>query len=671
MNSKRLYIIGLLTILFAALTINSCNEEKKKVYKVGLSQCAFDTFWRLQMNRSIKANAMQRGNIELLMTDGQNSNEKQIEDIKKLVNNNIDLLIVSPNEAAALTEIVSEVYRSGIPVICIDRKITTDDYTCFIGADNTVIGSKAANYLTFVAEGHTRILELHGQKGASATIERGKGFNGTLDSIKDKKYVHTGNLYCEWSKSNAYKQVKKFFENGGTCNVIYSHNDDMAIGAWEAITDLGIDPDTITIIGTDGAAGEDGGIKAVKDGKINATFFYPDGSEEAINTAEKILKGDTVPKTIELNTVQIDANNADGLLGQMTMSRLQEDRIIKQSEQIKAQISKISNYTTIIYCGVAFVAALIVLIAIISRLFYTTKKQTGMLNEKNAEINAQKEELESQAAYLNQINEQLRRSKENTLGSIRYAQTIQQAALPQEQYLNNYFNAFIIYKPKDIVSGDFYWYDNNVEGNTQQHIFGVIDCTGHGVPGAFMSLIGINLLDQIVKQNKVLSPAKILEELNEAIRTSLKQKEIDNNDGMEAVLCKINKTNDDNITLTYEGAKFPVYHYIKAENKIVTYKTARREIGGKFRNIEATVNFEDHTIPVSIGDRIYMSSDGISDQNNDNRKRYTAKRFISTIEESILLDMSDQRDYIWNNLVKFKGDCEQRDDITVMGIEIV
>ena len=242
--------------------------------------------------------------------------------------------------------------------------------------------------------------------------------------------------------------------------------------------------------------------------------------------------------------------------------------------------------------------------------------------------------------------------------------------MPTESDLNYYFNSFVVYHPKDIVSGDFYWYHREVDTDKETHIFGVIDCTGHGVPGAFMSLIGVNLLDQIVKQRKIYSPATILDELNKAVRAALRQEETENNDGMEAVLCKIEKYIDGKIMLTYEGAKFPLRHYIRSQNKIEAYKTSRRQIGGKFRNIESIVKFEDHTLEIHTGDRIYMASDGIGDQNNYERKRYSSKRLEEAIIESVRMSMPEQRDHIWNDVSAFMRNCEQRDDITVLGIEV-
>ncbi|MBQ2097857.1 MAG: substrate-binding domain-containing protein, partial [Bacteroidales bacterium] len=480
---KSIYII-LLTISILSV-VAACHNDEPKKFKIGMSQCAFDTHWRLEMNRHLTANAMQRGNIDLIMTDGQNSNEKQIADIKWLMSQNIDLLMVSPNEAEALTPIISEVYKKGLPVITIDRKTTNDSYTTFIGASNIIIGEKAADYVGLFARPNSKILELHGQRGASAAIDRGTGFNNRInDKYGDKHFEHIGDLYCEWDSKLAKQKMAEYIKEGKEIpDIIYCHNDDMATGAYDAIKEAGLNPDDIIIVGTDGASGENGGIKAVMDGKIDVTFFYPDGSEEAIKAAEAILSGETVEKNIILSTVQIDDNNAEGLYGQMNMTRIQEERIIDQSMTLLQRDMTINTQNNILILVISLLGAVMVALAYISKLHNDKKKSNQVLNEKNAEINAQKEELESQASYLNQINEQLERNKEKIIGSIRYAQTIQTAALPTEPDLNYYFNSFVVYHPKDIVSGDFYWYHREVDTDKETHIFGVIDCTGHGVPG--------------------------------------------------------------------------------------------------------------------------------------------------------------------------------------------
>ncbi|MCQ2252900.1 MAG: substrate-binding domain-containing protein [Bacteroidales bacterium] len=663
-----LYIILLSINLFA---LTQCSEDpQEKVYKIGLSQCANDTYWRKEMNRHMLASSIQRKNMELIITDGNSSNIKQIRDIDSLVRIGIDLLIVSPNEADSLTQVITEVYQD-IPVIMIDRKTSNDQYTTFIGCDNLEIGGLAGKYVGIHGKHNAKILELYGQIGASATFERSQSFNDMIDSMySDKEFQHIGNLFCQWNRNIAKKRVSEFISSNQLPDIIYSHNDDMALGAYDALNEAGINTDDIIIIGVDGVCGDSCGIKGVIDGKLTATYLYSDGSEEVLETAEKILAGLPVEKNRILHTVQIDANNAQALYGQMSMTQLQDERIIKQGGTIRDQEGVIFYQKSINIILAILLAIGAAMFLYILKLVRDKQKAYQILNEKNAEINAQKEELEAQAAHLNETNTALERSKEKTLGSIRYAHTIQTAALPTEADLNYYLNAFVVYHPKDIVSGDFYWYHRDVDTDKEVHIIGVIDCTGHGVPGAFMSLIGVNLLDQIVKQRKIYSPAMILDELNKSVRNALRQEETENNDGMEAVICKIEKHQTGKIELTYEGAKFPLYHYIKSENKIETYKSSRRQVGGKFRNIEAMVKFEDHTMEIHEGDRLYMSSDGIGDQNNIDRKRYTNVRLVEKLQESSTMNMSDQRNFIWEDAEGFMFGCEQRDDITVLGIEI-
>ena len=243
--------------------------------------------------------------------------------------------------------------------------------------------------------------------------------------------------------------------------------------------------------------------------------------------------------------------------------------------------------------------------------------------------------------------------------------------LPTTADLDKVFKSFVIYMPKDIVSGDFYYFHSIKYDEREVNFVSVIDCTGHGVPGAFMSLIGINLLDQIIKQQFIHSPAEILDELNRNVRKMLRQEETDNDDGMEAIFCKIEKFSNGKYRLTYEGAKFPIHRYNSQTGEIETYKTTRKGIGGKFRNRESSVTFNDKSLEVFKGDRLYMTSDGIGDQNNYERKRYTIKRLLDAISNSAQMDVEQQKNYILNDLNGFKGDCDQRDDITVLGVEIV
>ncbi|MBQ1884990.1 MAG: SpoIIE family protein phosphatase, partial [Bacteroidales bacterium] len=467
-----------------------------------------------------------------------------------------------------------------------------------------------------------------------------------------------------------YEKMQKLLETDTNFNLVYAHNDDMAIGASRAIREKGVHH-KIFIIGIDAVPSEEGGILAVYNREMDATILYPNGSDEAIETAMKILHGQPYDRNIQLATLPIDTINAFGLYKQLNSSKELDEKLLKQDANVKSMVSRISTQHNIILLIIIMLAGAFILISVIFRLYANNKKQNTILCEQTAEILAQKEELESQSVYLSQINEALRRSKENTLGSIRYAQTIQTAMLPTTSDLDKVFKSFVIYLPKDIVSGDFYYFHYIKYDEREVDFVSVIDCTGHGVPGAFMSLIGINLLDQIIKQQFIHSPAEILDELNRNVRKMLRQEETDNDDGMEAIFCKVEKWSDGRRRLTYEGAKFPVHRYNSQSGEIETYKTSRKGIGGKFRNRESAVTFTDKTIDLNIGDRLYMSSDGIGDQNNYERKRYTIKRLLDAIKDSVKMDIDQQKNHILNDLNNFKGDCDQRDDITVLGVEIV
>ncbi|MBP5502293.1 MAG: substrate-binding domain-containing protein [Bacteroidales bacterium] len=667
-------IVATLLVLVTAFTAVMCSSDnEEKVYKVGLSQCADDTQWRKQMTRRLRANAVQEGNIELIVTNADNSSAKQVRDIDSLSAIGIDILLVSPNDVDSITDAIRRIHNKGIPVIEIDRK-TSDStaFTCFIGASNFHIGIEAAKLADNMCPKIVDFVELFGQKTASATIERSRGFNEAINKkgFINKKFNKVHELYCNFSGKEGYEKMKKLLETDTNFNLIYSHNDDMAIGASKAIREKGI-KHKIYIIGIDAVPSEEGGILAVVNGEMDKTILYPNGSDEAIATAMKILKGEPYEQNIQLSTFPIDTLNAFGLYKQLNSSQELDEKLIKQDANVKSMTSRISTQHNIILLIVIMLAGALILSIIIMRLYANNKKQNTILCEQTAEILAQKEELESQSVYLSQINEALRRSKENTLGSIRYAQTIQSAMLPTTADMDKVFKTFVIYMPKDIVSGDFYYFHSIKYDEREVNFISVIDCTGHGVPGAFMSLIGINLLDQIIKQQFIHSPAEILDELNRNVRKMLRQEETDNDDGMEAIFCKIEKLADGRRRLTYEGAKFPVHRYNSQTGEIITMKTSRKGIGGKFRNRESSVTFTDKTEELNIGDRLYMTSDGIGDQNNYERKRYTIKRLLDAIKQSVTMDIDQQKNFLLNDLNGFKGDCDQRDDITVLGIEIV
>lgn len=248
--------------------------------------------------------------------------------------------------------------------------------------------------------------------------------------------------------------------------------------------------------------------------------------------------------------------------------------------------------------------------------------------------------------------------------SISYAKTIQQAVLPRLDEIAKKHPIFLIFRPKDVVSGDFFWHttvDNYL-------FFAVVDCTGHGVPGAFMSMIGIRLLDEIIKQNKITEPVTILNKLENLVQISLKQKITDNAEGMDVCLLRISESNANNERkIVFAGAKRPVIYFEKNRNKIHLIRGARRGIGGIY---SYKVGFHQDEFILQNGDIAYLTSDGFTDQHNTYRKRFGKKQLIETLEEIANLPMNEQAAFLENKLDNYMKNCEQRDDITVLGVQL-
>jgi serine phosphatase RsbU (regulator of sigma subunit) len=248
--------------------------------------------------------------------------------------------------------------------------------------------------------------------------------------------------------------------------------------------------------------------------------------------------------------------------------------------------------------------------------------------------------------------------------SIRYAETIQKAILPTTDELQKAFgnNYFIFYQAKDVVSGDFYWLSIK---NEKTVFVATVDCTGHGVPGAFMSLIGATLLNQIVEQENVESPAKILSNLHSLVRTVLRQKEMANRDGMDLCLCKLEK-NENNTILTYAGAKRPLY-YVNLAQELIQIKTTHKSIGGGNKE---QIDFEEVSQIIQPNEMLYLTTDGYTDQNNVHNEKLGSAQLQKIVKNMAALPMEMQYTQVKDEFYKHKTKEIQRDDVTIVGIKI-
>ncbi len=292
------------------------------------------------------------------------------------------------------------------------------------------------------------------------------------------------------------------------------------------------------------------------------------------------------------------------------------------------------------------------------------KMRTSEILNQNEEILAQRDELKDKNDRIANQNEQIK-------GSIRYAYTIQKAILPIKTNMDKVFDSFVIYLPKDIVSGDFYWYFKDVKA--KRFFIAAVDCTGHGVPGAFMTMLGYRLLNEITTLDRICEPDDILQKLDEGIRISLKQDETANDDGMDACLCVVNPEFVDNqhiFHVSFCGAKRPLFYYHIGDSELGSLPASRKSIGGIRRKRSKGV-FKTINIDLYANDIIYLSTDGIIDQPSPARKRFGTRRMLEILNQNKDKNLAEQQEALETALYRHQLDEEQRDDITLFGVRLI
>ncbi len=297
-----LLILTIFTLMSLLISSDTKDSEHSVEYLIGVSQCNLGEPWRVQMNADIIEAMTEYDNVRMIFKDAAQSNEKQEEDVKTLIDLGIDLLIISPNEAEPLTKIVEYAYEK-VPVIVLDRGVYTDKYTLFIGANNYEIGYKAGESVYELSAGNRfNIVEIAGLAGAEPTIKRHDGFMDAILKYDNINVVQT--LTADWLRDKAEDEFLKYLYNNQNIDIVYAHNDPMAFGAYSAMKKTG--HEGIMFIGIDGLKGENGGIDLVNKGILKSTFIYPTGGIQAVEYAIRILNGEEfAEKRIELKSIQI------------------------------------------------------------------------------------------------------------------------------------------------------------------------------------------------------------------------------------------------------------------------------------------------------------------------------------------------------------------------------
>lgn len=277
----------------------------KAAYTIGMSQCNLGEPWRVQMNADVKIAADQQPELKVVFKDAQNDTLKQRSHVEEFISAGVDLIIISPKEAAPLTEPVAKAMAAKIPVIVLDRALLGDQFTCFIGADNVKIGRAAGEWIKQKLGGKGKVVEL---KGLMTSIPGQDRHNGFRAGIAGSEIEVIFEADMKWLEPDARKEMESALSRFKEIDLVYAHNDPGAHGAYLAAKAAGREKG-MKFVGIDALPHE--GVAYVKQGILDASFQYPTGGAEAIATALKILKGETVPRKIVLGSRVFDKSNVD------------------------------------------------------------------------------------------------------------------------------------------------------------------------------------------------------------------------------------------------------------------------------------------------------------------------------------------------------------------------
>ncbi len=395
MHRKICHIIFIVIMLSV---FQSCKEETK--YRIGVSQCSNDD-WRTKMNEEIQREIMFHPEATVEIRSADDSNEKQIADIRYFADNGFDIIIAAPNEADAITPVIEEVYDAGIPVIVFDRNINGDSYTAYQGVDNVGIGKSAADYARHLLPDGGNVIEIHGLAGSTPAVGRHEGFAKEAE-LKGMNII--ASAYGNWNYEDAAIKVDSLLNIYEDVDLIYAHNDRMAIAASDVARKHGKD---IRIIGIDAAP--EIGIKAVADSVIDATFLYPTEGYRIIRTALNILNGRPYEreKILPLSSA-VDLSNADILL-------LQNESLMEETSKIKYLKSQVDDYwnrhsaqTSLFYAMIIILLLLFGVLFLVLRAFWQRKKHQNVLMSQN-------KILEEQRDTQRELNEQLNAATQSKL----------------------------------------------------------------------------------------------------------------------------------------------------------------------------------------------------------------------------------------------------------------
>jgi signal transduction histidine kinase/DNA-binding response OmpR family regulator len=376
-------------ISFILLAITSCSYKQEQQYRIVFLQCCHDE-WRDVMNSEMRRELAFHPEVKLEIVDSYNNTNQQVEQIRALVKKKIDLLIITPNEAKPLTAAIEEIHKAGIPIIFVDRKTDSEQYSAFIGADNYEIGKTAGKFIVSQFKGRGNIIEVQLEMTSSPATERNRGFKDAIAAAPNLKIVEA--IEAKNGVVDINTQIPRILNEHAEANIVFAHTDFLALTAYNAAQKVGKSKD-LFFVGID-AIPITKGMQDVKNGILDATLLYPTGGAEAIQTAVKILKKQLFEKETKLLTNVITSENVDIMLSQIQKIKEQQVEIERETLKITELNKTYSTQRNRLY----FISALLTIVVILGAFLYflLQEKQHSnrVLEEQNLAILEQKNEIE-------------------------------------------------------------------------------------------------------------------------------------------------------------------------------------------------------------------------------------------------------------------------------------
>ncbi len=384
-----------LLILICLIGVTACQQDNPR-FRIGVAQCSDDS-WRHKMNQEMLREAMFYTGVSVEIRSAADDNNRQAEDIHYFMNKGVDLLIISANEAAPMKPVVEEAYRKGIPIILVDRKILSDKYTAYIGADNYEIGRSVGNYIASRLQGKGNVVELTGLSGSTPAMERHQGFMAAMSKFSAIKLIDKAD--AAWEGGPAEIEMDNMLRSHSKIDAVYAHNDRIASGAYRAAKKARREENMI-FVGIDALPGKGNGLELVLDSVLDATFIYPTNGDKVIQLAMDILEKKSYPKETVMKTAVVDQTNAH-------VMQLQTVHIAELDKKIETLNGRISGYLSQVAIQQVVLYGSLTILLLVAGFLLVVYQSLRSKNRLNKELFGQKKQLEEQRDKLKEQRDQL------------------------------------------------------------------------------------------------------------------------------------------------------------------------------------------------------------------------------------------------------------------------